>query len=361
MKKTLPGSKRIAASATSIMIIILLLAVVAVGAYVVIPGPSQSVVCSIPGKVGCTSTTSAASNTAGNVAGKIQFNIQDLLAGGGQAATVNVYPSKGTVIGGLTYSGLTKSDSGTASSTGTYTTNLEYPVGAVLNVEVTLTNYVSEWFTVVSTGVTPTAQAQGTASQANLFITKLGTFSISVVDDQGHSYTSGTTIANFTKSGFCPTNNKCLGESTINFAVTIRNTVTNTGYVTSTDPLTGHTWGDALEFYTTGSSVTVGAMTSYTRGSDTYWVTPIPDGISDGQATPGGISMQSINSANVGGVYNFNFAVSKGTLAAGSTQNIIIEQQLYASIPFFTANSASWNPSATTTGAASSFTLELAA
>ena len=300
-------------------------------------------------------------NTSGNVAGKIQFNIQDLLAGGGQAATVNVYPAAGTQIGGVTYSGLTKSDTGTASSAGSYTTSLEYPVGAMLNVEVTLTNYVSEWFSVQSTGVTPAAQAQGTAAQSNLFITKLATFSISVVDDQGNSYTSGTTIANFTKSGTCPTNNKCLGESTINFAVTVRNTVSNTGFATTVDPLTGHTWGDVLEFYTTGSSVTVGAMTSYTRGSDTYWVTPIPDGIQGGQAVAGGISMQTINSANVGGVYTFNLAVSKGTLAADGTQNIVIEQQIYADIQYFGSHSASWNPSATTTGAASSFTLELAA
>ena len=361
MKTSITDRKRIAASGTSIVIIILLIAVVATVAYVELPGPTQSVICKLQGQTGCATTTPTTPNTQGNVAGKIQFNIQDLLAGGGQAASVNVYPSKGTVIGGLTYSGLTKSDSGTASSAGVYTTNLEYPVGAVLNVEVTLTNYVSEWFSVVSTGVTPTAQAQGTASQSNLFIGKLGTFSISVVDDQGNSYTSGTSVGNFTKSGNCPTNNFCLGESTINFAVTIRNTVTNTGYITSQDPLTGHTWGDAMEFYTTGSSVTVGAMTSYTRGSDTYWVAPIPDGITDGQATTGGISMQSINSANVGGTYTLNFAVSKGTLTAGSSQSIVIEQQIYADIAYFTANSASWNPSATTTGAASAFTLELAA
>ena len=304
---------------------------------------------------------STPANTSGNVAGKIQFDIQDLLAGGGQAATVSVYPQKGTQIGGITYSGLTKSDTGTASSAGTFTTNLEYPVGAMLNVEVTLTNYVSEWFQVQSTGVTPAAQAQGTAAQSNLFITKLGTFSISVVDDQGNSYTSGTSVGNFTKSGKCPTNNFCLGESTINFAVTIRNTVANTGYFTTQDPLTGHSWGDVLEFSTTGSSVTVGAMTSYTRGSDTYWVTPIPDGISNGEANVGGISMQTINSANIGGVYSFNLAVSKGTLSAGSSQSMTIQQEIYADIGYFQANSGSWNPSATTTGAASSFTLKLAA
>ena len=345
-----------------VAIIVLLLATIAAVAFVELPGPSQSVVCSVPGKIGCTSTTSSfQSNTAGNVPGKIAFDISDLLAGGGQAATVNVYPAKGTVIGSTTYSGYTKSDSGTASSAGVFTTNLEYPVGALLNVELTESGYVSQWFSVVSPGVTPLAAAQGTAAQVNLAVTKLGTFSITVVDNQGNSYTSGTTVANFTKSGTCPAADKCLGESTINFAVTIRNTASNAGYFTSLNPQTGNTWGDALEFYTTGSSITVGGMTSYTRGSDTYWVTPIPDGITDGSASGSGISMQTINSNNVGGVYTFNLAVSKGSLAAGSTQNIVIEQQIYASIAFFTANSASWNPSATTTGAASSFTLDLAA
>ncbi|MDG6991392.1 MAG: hypothetical protein JRM99_08260, partial [Nitrososphaerota archaeon] len=106
---------------------------------------------------------------------------------------------------------------------------------------------------------------------------------------------------------------------------------------------------------------TVGAMTSYTRGSATYWVTPIPDGISNGEANVGGISMQTINSANIGGVYSFNLAVSKGTLSAGSSQSITIQQEIYADIGYFQANSGSWNPSATTTGAASSFTLKLAA
>ena len=193
MKTSGISKKRTAASlSATLIIVILLISLVAVIVYVELPGPTQQAACDVSGKLGCTTSTSNQISTSGNVAGKIQFNIQDLLAGGGQTATVNVYPVKGTVISGTTYSGLTKSDTGTASSAGVFTTNLQYPVGAMLNVEVTLTNYVSQWFSVQSTGVTPTAQAQGTAAQSNLFITKLGTFSLSVVDDQGNSYTSGT-------------------------------------------------------------------------------------------------------------------------------------------------------------------------
>lgn len=364
--KTSPKSKsRRAASATSIAIIVLLLAVIVSAIYVAFPGPSQeaahSVTCNGVLNAGsCTSTSSSSSVNPNNVAGKIQFNINDLLASGGQQGVVSVYPASGTQISGTTFSGNTKSDSGTASAAGVYTTNLEYPVGAMLNVEVTLTNYVSQWFSVQSPGVTAAAQAQGTAAQVNLFITKLGTFSITVQDDQGNSYTSGTTIGNFTKSGHCTTNNDCLGETSINFLITVRNTAANTGYATSIDAPTGNTWGDALEIYTTGSSVNVPGLTSYTRSSDTYWVAPIPDGISGGQAVAGGASMQTINSVNVGGVYTFSLTVSKGSLAAGSTQSFVIEQQLYADIGYFTSHSASWNPSATTTGAPS-FTLKVGA
>ncbi|MDG6981507.1 MAG: hypothetical protein JRN51_10410, partial [Nitrososphaerota archaeon] len=92
MKTSITDRKRIAASGTSIVIIILLIAVVATVAYVELPGPTQSVICKLQGQTGCATTTPTTPNTQGNVAGKIQFNIQDLLAGGGQAASVNVYP-----------------------------------------------------------------------------------------------------------------------------------------------------------------------------------------------------------------------------------------------------------------------------
>lgn len=310
------------------------------------------------------STSSSSTAPASNVAGKITFNVYDLLSGNqANAPVVTVYPTAGMVLNGRTFSGAQVSDNITGSSSGVATTGLQYPPNMKLNVKVTLANYVTEWFDgVVSQGVTPAAQAQGTASQQLLYITKGGTYAITVTDDQGNSYTSNTSIGNFTNSGHCTTNNFCLGESTIRFTVTVRNTGTNTGFATSTNALTGNQWQDVLLFSTNGSSVQITQTPSVVRGTSTYYPVAIPDGVnSAGQADGSGVSQQTVNGVTTGGSWVAYLSVSKGTLAAGSTQTINIQQYLYGAIAYFTQNNGSWNTQATTTGAASEFYLKVGA
>ena len=368
--KTYTNTKRPAVSVIGATIVVLLIIIASASIwYFVVPSGTSVGPVTKQGTTTVTTTITSGTNGAppGNIPSKITFTVLDQLAGtAANAPTLAIYPAAGTVIGTTTFNGLVPSESPTVSSAGIATSAIQYPPGALLNIKLSLTNYVTQWASYLNPGI-PSNSNSGVTSQSILYMTTLGTFSISLVDDKGNSYATGN-IANFTAAESGPdcdtvTTGFCLGENTINFQVTVRNTVANTGYATSISPLTGSSMGDVLLFSTKGSYVSPAATSSILRGSNTTYPIAIPDGISNGKADGTGISVETINGQNAGGSYVINFAIGKGTLATnkGQYQIFSISQELYASLPYFFANGGAWNSEATTTGAAIVFTLKIGA
>lgn len=376
---------RRAVGLASVLAVVLIIALGAAVIYEVVPGVRTSVGGMAANITNTNTNTSTGTGTlAGLVAGKIQFNVQDPLAGAaGTTQAITVYPAAGTVIGGVTYSGGTASDTLTASS-GSATTTQFYPPGATLYVKVSLTNYETEYLKVTSPGVTPAMQAQGTAAPVTLVEPKLPTIVMTLTDDKGNTYASNGNKINFTSSGTCTSGDNCLGENSITLTLTITNTAANTGYISTHDPLNNVNWctlAQAVEGGTSVNKMTVsGFPTSYgafTVGSTRYWQTTIPDGMATsgntiqsnyfnnpacgGSATiaTGGLSTQTVGTTHVGGTTSFSFVIGKGSLAHGNTLTLTVNLYSYGDPAYAAQNSGTPSPSDVALG--SSFIINIAA
>ena len=347
-----PITERQRRGIASLAVVVISLVVV-VGAVTVIfvefpPKAGTTVVVPIGGQTTSTGTGVTPSSCSGMSAGKIALNFGDLLVGGSTSpTTVKIIPDAGAVVGGVSYSGKTASESVTISS-GTGTTTNQYPCGTGLSVYTVLSGSQNAYWHITAPGATQ-AQIQGGQWPAiNLFTIASPTLLITVTDDKGNSYTSGTTVANFTNSGHCTTNNKCLGESSITFTVTITNTASNSGYMSSYDPTFNQNWCSAILMKENGSNPDIIGVSGFpanygtiTVGSTRYWQATLPDGISIGAQNvitsnsfaamgftttcsqysmgQGGLSTQKQAGSNVGGSVTLKITVTQGSLVHGNT------------------------------------------
>jgi len=365
--------------ATIIVIVVIMVAVVAVFEY--FPPSSQSVI-PLPGQ-----GTASSSVNSGNVAGKIQFVITNPLSGAAATPTTfKVYPAAGSVIGGQTYGGLTASETITISG-GTGTSALIYPPGTVLNVYELLSSSQTMYWKVIAPGVTSAQQGYGTAAQVAMPEPVLPTITIQVTDNKGNAYTGGTSIANFTAVGHCTTNNFCLGETSIGFTVNVIDTVANTGYISSYDPINSQNWCAALQVKESGTNVNLVSITgfpttygAFTVGTIRYWQGALPDGLdvknglsniiqqnyfgnptcAQYSTATGSLSTQLQGQTNVGGTATQTFTINEGSFGThGNTATETLQVYTYYDLGYAAQNAGNGGVTAATLG--SSFALKLGA
>jgi hypothetical protein len=368
-------------SAASAVVILVVILVLAASAFIYFP-PQQAL--KFP-----TSTQTTASVPSGNVAGKIQFNLQDILSGAAVgSATMKIYPAAGSVVGGVTYGGATSSEAPTVSSAGIATTNLMYAPGTVLNIYLSATNYALQYAQVVAPGVTPAMQAQGTPASLTIYMVSTPTITLSLTDDKGNVYTSNGNKINFTKSGTCTSGNNCLGESTISLTLTVSNTASNTGFMSSYDPINKQSWCAAIQVKEGGTYTNVIGVSgfpstygAFTVGSTRYWQTTVPDGINPASTSgtvispnafvssatdcaassvaSGSLSRQTTGTTSQGGSVSLTFQIKQNSLSHGQTLTLTVLTYLYYDPVYAAQNSGTGGATAVPLG--SSFIINIAA
>jgi len=250
-------------------------------------------------------------------------------------------PLNGIAISGATVKiiqGTTTMETLTTSSTGIATSSLPYKSGTNLVLEVIATNYVTRFVPVTVPQMSPSDAQALTTNFVSLRDVKLGTPSIQVMYN-GVNY-AGTTL-NFTT----------LGVTSVTLTVSIYNTLPNSGWISSYDPVNQQNLNLVAQLYTTGSSVALTGLSSVLRGTSTYYLQKVNDGYSNGQVVAGGFSSQSIGGATTGGVFTYTFTIAKGSLAHGQTQAFTL--QLYQSAdPNLFAQTGTYGPDAAALGSA---------
>jgi hypothetical protein len=253
-------------------------------------------------------TTSSPVSNLVSATKPIKFFVQDVLKGQAVAsASVKVYQGTQLV------------ESLTSDSTGMATTGGMYSSGTVLNVLVVSSNS-KQWFKITVPQMSPADAQSLTVNQVVIPFWSLGSFTIKVTDQFGNTYSSGGAV-NFTT----------LGVSSVSITVTIYNTVDNTGYKSSFDPINNVNWYAVLSTSTGGSAVAVSGLgSSVMRGTTTYYLTQVSDD---------GLTRQLVGQTYTKtGVTSVTFTVNKGSLAHGSSQTFTLALYAYFDPQYFATN-----------------------
>lgn len=288
--------------------------------------------------------TNSNNNNNGAVSLPIQFSILDKWAGGGvNAPTVTVY------------SGQTKLDSGSASSAGIYTTTSFYTPGESLNVLVSKgATHANQYFTV---NVPQTSIiGQGTSAGIQVYpivlnFWTLGTYTLTMVDNFGNTYSTGACF-----NGTSGTGSQCGGSSTAakpgsfpaTLTVNIYDSVTNTGYTSSYDPINNVNWNAFVVMSSAGAASVRGYGSSVQRGSTTYYLTQVPDS---------NLACIQIGQTITGCSTSVSYTIAAGTITHGNTETETINFYTNFGSAYFAANGVG-SPSVIT--AATAVTIKIA-
>jgi hypothetical protein len=240
----------------------------------------------------------------------LKIFVQDALGGGPIAsATVNVYNMNHVRI-----------DNATTGSDGTATTGNSYTSGTQLILNVSKSSDMNEFVTITVPQMTPAdAQAQ-TTNPVTVGEYVIGTGALTVVNTaNGTSLHTGYWM-NFTTDS--------VTQYTV--TVTLTNTVDNTGWLTSYDPLDGVNQGLITKIYSssTGLAVTGDISTVVNRGGVNYFFHPIQDSQFDKQKV--GTTYPTYQ-----GTSTFTITINKGSLAAGSSETLTIDIREYFDPAYF--------------------------
>ena len=231
-------------------------------------------------------------------------------------------PIAGQAVSGasvLVYEGNVLKESLTTDSAGKATTSLPYKSGTQLYIKVVNGNS-KEWKAITVPYMSPEDAQSLTTNFVSIPFFTLGTYTIKVMDQFGNVYASGDTV-NFTT----------LGVSTVTLTITIYNTVDNTGYVSSYDPINKVNWYAYLVTSTSGTAVGItGFDQSVQRGTTTYYLVHVPDD---------GLTRQLVGQTYVKpGTWSYTITINKGTLTAGQSQAFTITLYAYFDPQYFAAN-----------------------
>lgn len=233
-------------------------------------------------------------------------------------------PIGGSAVGGASVqiydSAKALKESLTADANGTALSALPYASGTVLNVRISAAGYVTRWIPVTVPKMSPADAQSLTHNFIALETRDVGTYTIKAYDQFGNDYDSTDTI-NFT----------ALGVNTITLQITIINTEDNSGWIGSYDPINGVNLKAVMVASTSGSDVTVtNAGQSVTRGSVTYWMSPVADDA---------ITKQLVGSTYVkSGVTSITITIGKGALQSNETQDIDFNLYGYFDPAYFALN-----------------------
>jgi len=225
---------------------------------------------------------------------------------------------------------MVKTDTGSASSSGIYTTSGTYSPGQSINVEVVKSSAIQYYQVIVPTTASLVSSSNVYAVTLNFWT--LGTFSFTMVDNYGNTYSTGACF-NFTAGSGSQCGGASVaakpGHSPATLTVQIYNTVTNTGYTSSYDPINNVQWNAYLSISSAGAGSISGYGTSVQRGTTIYYLTQIPDA---------GLQCVQIGQQISGCSTSQSFTVGPGSIAHGSSETETITLYGYFSPTWFAAN-----------------------
>ena len=180
------------------------------------------------------------------------------------------------------------------------------------------------------------AGGQTYASVPNIYTMQVGTFVITAAWQNGTTFSSATTY-NFTSGSQL---------STQNIKITVSNTLANSGWASSYDPVNKQNQNLVLSINDTNSAqylTITSPTTKLTRGSSSYYPTVIPDGVSQlngvisstSQVSSSGATTVTIGQSTVGGTYTITLTVAKGSLTHGSSETVGMSLYDYADATVF--------------------------
>jgi hypothetical protein len=209
----------------------------------------------------------------------------------------------------------------TTASNGIIASGREYKSGTHLKIEVAKSGYVTQFYDYVVPTMSEADLSKNPTTHytKDLTITYLGTYSISVVDSSGTSYTTGSTTYNWTDKGV----------TTDTFTITIRETVANRGWASSYDPINKQAQNVVVQMYFNGSgyqSIANGYSSSYTWGSVKSWFKTIDDSTLCRQTQGASVLKE--------GITTFTITVNQGAFASGCEQ-LTVDLRDYFSTTLF--------------------------
>jgi len=230
-----------------------------------------------------------------------------------------------TAVSGVTVLILDESgaqlESLTTASTGIIASGNEYRSGTHLKIGVSKTNYVTQYYdyTVPTMAEADLQKNPTTHYTKDLTITALGTYTITVVDSTGTSYTSGSGTFNWSAAGV----------TQMAFTVTVYETGSNEGWASSYDPINRQNQNMVAQMSFNGSgyqSISSGYTSSYTWGSAKSWFKVLDDGTLSKQVQ----GTQTLKN----GVSSFTIMVKQGSLSSGC-ERLTIDLRDYFDVSLF--------------------------
>lgn len=257
----------------------------------------------------------------------IQFSVMDSLAGSKVvSASVYLYDTNGKLLESLTTDG----------TTGLVSSSVPYASGTVLNVKVAKTNYVTVWETITVPYMNEADAQALTTNYYQLETYTLGTYSFTAVNSAGSAISSADTI-NITNYASTP----------YQITFSVRNSVDNTGYISSHDEVNNIDLNAAVLTSSSTSYMTIQNAGTYApRGTVSNWIQVMDDD---------GLTKEKVGNTYVKqGVQSFTLTFYKGTLTSAANQTVTLDLYKYFDAGYFAAQGIG-GPDAST--AASQFTL----
>lgn len=231
-----------------------------------------------------------------------------------------VDPVAGSAVSGATvyiYDGTTLMETLTTDVNGQATTALRYPSGKQLNILV-VSGDSKCWYQVEVPYMNRVDAEAASTNYISIQFFTLGSYTIKAIDQFGNVYASGSTL-NFTT----------LGADSVTLTIQIYNTVDNTGYKSSYDPLNKVYWKAVLVASASSpKSIWSGFDRTVDRGTTTYLLKVVPDDE---------LVRQKVGTQYVkDGVYSFTVTINKGSLSGlGTSETWTLTLYVYFDPDYF--------------------------
>ena len=239
------------------------------------------------------------------------------------------------------YRGPTLQESLTTDATGIATSALSYKSGEQLYIHVVKGN-AELWKTVEVPYMSPADAESLTVNPVNIQFYTLGTYTIKIMDSDGNAYTSGGTL-NFTT----------LGKDVVTLTITVYNTVDNSGYISSYNPVLGEARNAYIVLELSGTNFDKVSIQGLPAKKDLaatsyYWIQVPDDGL---------VKYKVGNTYVKPGVYSITITVDGSALTSGDSVTAKFILKLFADDNLFVQRGV-W--SSETALDAATFTLTLA-
>ena len=278
-------------------------------------------------------------STIGGQSLPLAIAFKDAFGGSDPASgEVTVYQNGAVVVPATSYS------SNVATLSGFYVTP-----GEVLTVKWTNTGVGTQdtmWFPNVVVPSSSSVQSSSTVYTITLTAFSFGTYSIALADQSNNAYAGGACF-NLTAGTGAQCGGGSMdstpGTSPSNLYMTVADSQTSTGYLSSFDPVDNIQDGAILVISGAGAASITGCSQTFTRASVSYCILPLADGQ---------LSCQTIGQSLQCGSSRQSVTIKAGTIAHGSSETETLTVYTNANANNFLSN-GSWGPDAYTAASSS--------